>query len=822
MVRSMAIWSLGVLFCAVSSAAEPASIEQAIEPTQWLVVEHPGAGRRQPFLADRITAAIVSGTWRPPAEGQQLEAADGKQHAWQSVVSEPGKALEHPALKGGWAYTCVHVERPRRALLRAVGQSVVYVNGVPRVQNHYRYNWVLIPVLLQAGDNHLLFRCKRGTLRVVLEPVTHDVMINMADATLPEALAGTSRELLAGIVFLNTTTHPIDLRDLPAEGQPPAVEIEPCRLPALSIMKVPVRLPAVAARGERIAYRVAGCEAGNGRPSRQEVVFEIPVRRADEYRKLTFRSAIDDSVQYYCLRPPRGPQLAEPPGLMMYLHGAGDEASNYRDVYYPKPWLAFVHPTNRRPFGFDWEDWGRLDALEVFELALRSVKPDPSRIYLGGHSMGGHGVWQIAAHFPDRFAAIGPGASWPDFWSYAGAISYDDPTPVQALLDRCANPSRTKLMLRNYGQLGVYIIHGDADQVVPFELGKGMYDAIREFHSDVTLHVDPGMGHVYDTTPELGRDCFDKLELFEFFQRHARPPAPRVVEFVTTCPGINGTCHWVTIVQQQRQLAPSRVRLQVDPGRRVLLGQTDNVRRLRLDPRRLLVAGPLTVELDGGKLEVAYRGGPIDLLHDEAGWRSAEPAPSSEKGPHRYGLFKSVFSNHVLLVVGTQGTEAENAWALAKARYDSETFWYRGNGTLRIVLDRDFDPTSNPDRNVVLYGNADTNSAYAGLLAAAPLQVRRGVITAGDRELRGDDLACLMIYPRPGSERACVGLVGGTGVKGLRATDRLPYFVSGIAYPDWIVFSADVWRRGDAAVLGAGLFGIDWSLAAGDSAWAEH
>src|SRR5437762_1516907 len=63
-------------------------------------------------------------------------------------------------------------------------------------------------------------------------------------------------------------------------------------------------------------------------------------------------------------------------------------------------------------------------------------------------------------------------------------------------------------------------------------------------------------------------------------------------------------------------------------------------------------------------------------------------------------------SNRVLLVVGTGGTNDEAAAALTKARFDAETFWYRGNGSLPIVLDTDFDSAGSRDRNVVLYGNA--------------------------------------------------------------------------------------------------------------------
>ena len=76
--------------------------------------------------------------------------------------------------------------------------------------------------------------------------------------------------------------------------------------------------------------------------------------------------------------------------------------------YAPKSWGHVVAPTNRRRFGFDWEDWGRMDAMEVLEEAQARFGTDPRRTYLTGHSMGGHGTWNLGAHFPDRFAAIAP------------------------------------------------------------------------------------------------------------------------------------------------------------------------------------------------------------------------------------------------------------------------------------------------------------------------------------------------------------------------------------------------------------------------------
>jgi hypothetical protein len=176
----------------------------------------------------------------------------------------------------------------------------------------------------------------------------------------------------------------------------------------------------------------------------------------------------------------------------------------------------------------------------------------------------------------------------------------------------------------------------------------------------------------------------------------------------------------------------------------------------------------------------------------------------------------------MLFVYGTRGTPAENQWAFAKARYDAECFWYRGNGSVDMLADTAFTATAERDRSVIVYGNAETNGAWKALLAGSPVEARRGWLRVGERVERGDDLACLFVRPRPGSDRASVGAVGGTGIVGMRLTDRLPYFVSGVAYPDWTVLGPEVLAEGSKAVRAAGFFGPDWGVSTGDFAWRDQ
>ena len=62
---------------------------------------------------------------------------------------------------------------------------------------------------------------------------------------------------------------------------------------------------------------------------------------------------------------------------------------------------------------------------------------------------------------------------------------------------------------------------------------------------------------------------------------------------------------------------------------------------------------------------------------------------------------------------------------------------------------------------------------------------------------------------------------GGSGVAGMRLTDRLPYFVSGVGYPDCLVLGPEAPELGVVGVRLAGFFGLDWSISGGEFAWED-
>ena len=92
---------------------------------------------------------------------------------------------------------------------------------------------------------------------------------------------------------------------------------------------------------------------------------EMETYEAGKQYSRTFVSDIDGSVRYYAVSPYIGPKTNTAPALFFSVHGAEVQAISQARAYKPKDWGVLVAPTNRRPRGFNWEDWGRLDAMEV-------------------------------------------------------------------------------------------------------------------------------------------------------------------------------------------------------------------------------------------------------------------------------------------------------------------------------------------------------------------------------------------------------------------------------------------------------------------------
>ena len=307
----------------------------------------------------------------------------------------------------------------------------------------------------------------------------------------------------------------------------------------------------------------------------------------------------------------------------------------------------------------------------------------------------------------------------------------------------------------------------------------------------------------------------DWFPIFDYFRWQSIPSPHEVnhIEFHTASPSISATNYWLRINQQERPYDFSNVVFDIDQD--TIRGTAENVESISFFLSMLEIEGDPVIIINDFSIPVT-KGKDVTLKKSDGRWIGSE-LDTGEKHAGRSGGFKNVFDNNVVLVYSTGGAREENSWYRNKARFDAETFLYRANGSVDLVADSDFNPEDFADRNVILYGNASNNRAWNKVLDNVPVVIRNGEIEFGPRKLlRGDDLGTFFIYPRAGSKTASVGVIAGTGIKGMRAAFANDYFSGITGFPDLMIFSTDMLRDGPGGIIVSGFFGNNWSIESGD------
>ncbi|MFT3936010.1 MAG: alpha/beta hydrolase-fold protein [Chitinophagaceae bacterium] len=798
------------------------SINISAQDTVWLThgIALPGVHHygREALYTDQLAFQLYNNALAVPEAGSSTNITDGHGATikWQPLEADSLHRFRSRQLMGGYVYCAYTSEKEKVALLNTNGAGAIFFNGVPHAGDPYSSGWLYIPVKLKKGINHLYLRSGMGpiTARLIFPATT--IQLNTEDATLPSIVQGTpANELQGAVVVINASDKELAGMQIKSIVEGKTLVTNLPNIPQMSTRKCVFKFNGEGGN----AIGMHDCQlilSSNGKTIDEKLIKIGTVASSDKYSN-TFISAIDGSLQYYAVTPQQ-PAAQGPSALFLSVHGAGVEAIGQAKAYHSKDWGTLVAATNRRPRGFNWEDWGRLDALEVLAIAKEKFKPDPQHIYLTGHSMGGHGTWFLGATYPGLWAGIAPCSGYPTLKEYGsadGAIPVEGANGTEQMLLRASNQSDIVKLAANYKSLGIYILHGDSDKVVPVKYARQMKKVLADFHSDMSYYEYPGGEHWF------GDQSVDWPPLFNFFKWHSRieDSAFNNIDFTTSSPGISSSFRWAAILQQEHPLQYSHIVLNRNKKGNAITGTTGNVHVLQLALAEWAPGAAVSIQLDSlNKLSYTVKTNydTVCLVKDNNQWQLATKPGTAQKGPIRYGTFKDPFNNKMVFVYSTKGTPAENEWSFNKARYDAETWYYRGNGSMDIIADKEYNPAKYAGRNIIIYGNANTNSAYNILLSDCPIRIERNKVVAGDHSFSGEDMAAYFTWPQKASANLSVGVVAGTGIKGMMATNANQYFAGASGFPDFMIFSLSMLQAGSSGIKMTGFFDNDWKIAASE------
>ena len=640
----------------------------------------------------------------------------------------------------------------------------------------YRHGEARLAMTLTPGTHELIARGsnQRGRQRIQLWQTDNEVWLNTNDVTRPDILRNETQTLYLGLPLLNLTGT--DATDLQAEVldspyfEATARPIRPLPTDGMTQIGFELQVKGPIPEGVDTAT-VTLAVTGSSLEADYLVEYGLQVVDGDGAYRRTFVSAMDESIQTYAIRPPTETIAGRQYALALSLHGAGVRALGQARAYGPKDWAYVVAATNRRRFGFDWQDWGRLDALEVLDESLTHLPIDPLQVHLTGHSMGGHGTWHVGVMHPDLFAVIGPSAGWRSFASYGGEARRSGAF-VQA---RAHND--TLNYRRNFVDKSVYIIHGENDNNVPVSQARTMFRELQGIPKELYYHEEPGVGHWWDGYPEPGAACVDWPPMFELMQQRQRTVNLLDFDFASPSPWVTSRRSFVEIRAAENPLQD--VEISSSRNGNTLTVTSTNVASMVIDTETLRGAGIQTLIVDGQA---------ADLSAATLSIGAAEKVPG-QHGPIKEALFKPfcfVYPDDAPArsVLRETATSLMATWSII------------GNGSACAVPFSARDTLGNANRVYVGIPSSQLTLPEGVSFTWAPDAIRLPSGTINDGLIQ-------MVFPE--GDRLAVALYGTAGAEWLLRLFNP--FSSRTAYPDFATFVV----RFDEPYLGpSGFFDKDW------------
>jgi predicted peptidase len=210
----------------------------------------------------------------------------------------------------------------------------------------------------------------------------------------------------------------------------------------------------------------------------------------------------DKSYGYRVLLPKNfNPEKKVP--VMLYLHGSGmrgddniAQVDGFRWAIEPiKDKVNFIVVLPQCRVNTFWAAKEMADySLAALDETVKEFNGDPNTLYLIGFSLGGYGVWQIAAAHPGKFAALVP---------VAGGVVGEHPIEprdraaiipeVGSMLD---SPEPYKRVATAIGHTPVWTFHGTKDDAVPVNFTRTIVQALKEAGSTNVRYTEyPDDGH---------------------------------------------------------------------------------------------------------------------------------------------------------------------------------------------------------------------------------------------------------------------------------------------------------------------------------------
>ncbi|MFL6332854.1 MAG: prolyl oligopeptidase family serine peptidase [Pyrinomonadaceae bacterium] len=519
-----------------------------------------------------------------------------------------------------------------------------------------------------------------------------------------------------------------------------------------------------------------------------------------------FRSKIDEQVQYYMVHvPPKYAADNKPVPLVVLIPFPLPNVPFLKSIHVANIDLinTYVKLADRYGYALLWPfargnpdgaPVAMTDIFEALEAARADYQFDSERIHLFGWSYGGTYALLMGERWPGLFASIGAIMPPSDLVAFEAGAEHIHSRFAKSWL---ALNSPVELV-ESLSNTPVYVIHGDEDKTVSPQQSVNLVDKCRRLGFEVKFDLLPGMDHVYapvDPTPMM----------FEFFKDKTLKRNPDTVSLATAQLKY-GSAYWLRIDRLTEPTVVGRI-LATRRSETELEVVTENVSEyeILLGPLGHRNGKPLSVTTNGRLSFSGVPDGDVVRLDLES---VAQAQPETlRKNREVEGPILHAFAGPFLLVEGATGPAEGRVNVEVLSRRIRET-WMK-NYFVECPLKKDWEVTEEDveKKNLILLGDAETNSLIKKVLPDIPLRIDAESVSVGGQRYEGKNLGVELIYPNPLDKDRYVIILGANNAVGYQRLESNP---SQNAWYDFAVWNMDAPQTPEMVAAGS------W-----DSAWQK-
>jgi hypothetical protein len=340
-----------------------------------------------------------------------------------------------------------------------------------------------------------------------------------------------------------------------------------------------------------------------------------------------------------------------------------------------------------------------------------------------------------------------------------------------------------------------------------------MEEAYKSEDRELEHLIGPGVEHKYEP------NTLERLlaGLAEVAERNGDDPVKEV--HLQTRTLRYSQVRWVEALKLEEHWRDSRIDVVVEQPESIVV-KTKNIAAMRLTPGRGIDLDLAKVVIDGSTLSVGTKRPTIFVKNNNQWmWMQAETMDATfiAKLPGLTGPIDDAFFSGFLVVIptGMSHNPAFQHWQEAELKHFSNR--WRALMRSELPTKRDTEVTAEDlesSRNLVLWGDPDSNAVMGRLLKGTPIGFSAGAWRMGDRSFDGNQFVPAAIYPRRNAKGEYHSyVVLNSGLTFREGHDRTNS-QQNPKLPDWAVI--DITQPPDAFSPGrihdAGFFDEEWKL----------